>query len=153
VNTTHIIFPPGYDKFQTDLPPPLSRATEIFVSNMDKITRFKLDQKRLPFNKEYHDLYLLGAQQAYGTEAAIKQYIESSSAPQFEEFPSSDASSCWGTSSNFSASVHSSNIQPGASDDNLEATPLSISYRTSLLQGERATKSKHLPILFCSVTY
>jgi hypothetical protein len=125
---------------------------EIFVSNMDKITRFKLEQKGLPFNKEYHDLYLLGAHQAYGTEAAIKKYIESSSALQFEEFPSSGASSCWGSSSNLSLSIHSSNIPPGASNGNFEAIPLSTSCRTAVLHGEQATQSKHLPIPFCSVT-
>ena len=119
---------------------------------MDKITRFKLEQKGLLFNKEYHDLYLLGAHQAYGTEAALKQYTKSSSAPQFEEFPSSDASSCWGTSSNLSPSIHSSNIQPVASDGTFEAIPLSTSCRTAVLHGEPTTQSKHLPILFCSVT-
>jgi hypothetical protein len=150
VNTTHI-FLPGYDSVQTDSAP-LSRAMQIFVSNMDKITRFKLEQKGLPFNKEYHDLYLLGAHQAYRTEAAVKQCIESSSTPQFEEFPSSDASSCWGTSSNLSPSIHSSNMQPAASDGNFEAVPLSISSRTAVLHGDRATQSKRLLILFCSVT-
>jgi hypothetical protein len=145
VNTTHI-FLLGYDSVQTDSPP-LSGAMQIFVSNMDKITRFKLEQKGLPFNKEYHDLYLLGAHQA----AAIKHYIESSSTPQFEEFPSSDASSCWGTSSNLSPSIHSSNIQPAASDSNFEAIPLFIGSRTPVLRGEQATRSKHLLILFCSV--
>jgi hypothetical protein len=150
VNTTYI-FLPGYDSVQTDSPP-LSRAMQIFVSDMDKITRFKLEQKGLPFNKEYHDLYLLGAQQAYGTEAAIKQCIESSSAPQFEGFPSSDASSCWGTSSNLSPSIHSSNMQIAASDGNFEAIPLSTSSHTAFLHGERATQSNHLLILFCSVT-
>jgi hypothetical protein len=150
VNTTHI-FLAGYDGIQTNLRP-LSRAMEIFVSNMDKITRFKLEQKGLSFNKEYHDLYLLGAHQAYGTEAAIKQYIESSSPHQFEEFHSSDASSCWGTSSNLSPSIQSANTQPAASDGNFEAIPLSISCRMPVLYGERLTQSKHLPILFCSVT-
>jgi len=120
---------------------------------MDKITRFKLEQKGLPFNKEYHDLYLLGARQAYGTEAAIKQYIENSSPLQFEEFSSSGASSCWGSSSNLSLSIHSSNIPPTASDGNFEAIPLSTSCRTTVLHGEQATQSKQLPISFCSVTY
>jgi hypothetical protein len=134
----------GYDSVQTDSPP-LSRTMEIFVSNMDKITRFKLEQKGLPFNKEYHDLYLLGAYQAYGTEEAIKQYIENSSTRQFEDFPSSGPSSCWGSSSNLSPSIHSSNIPPAVSDGNFEAIPLSNSYRTAVLHGERATQSKHLP--------
>jgi hypothetical protein len=149
VNTTHI-FLPGYDGVQTDSPP-LSRAMQIFVSNMDKITRFKLEQKGLQFNKEYHDLYLLGARQAYGTEAAIKQYIESSNAPQFEEFPSSDASSCWGTSSNLSPSIHSFNMQPAVSDGNFEVISWPTSSRSAVLHGERVTQSKHLLILFCSV--
>ena len=146
----HSYFLPGYDGVQTDSPP-LSRAMQIFVSNMDKITRFKLEQKGLPFNKEYHDLYLLGARQAYGTEAAIKQYIESSNAPQFEEFPSSDASSCWGTSSNLSPSIHSFNMQPAVSDGNFEVISWPTSSRSAVLHGERVTQSKHLLILFCSV--
>jgi hypothetical protein len=140
-NLMSLIFFAGYDSVQTDSPP-LSRAMEIFVSNMDKITRLKLEQKGLPFNKEYHDLYLLGAHQAYGTEAAIKQYIENSSALQFEEFPSSGASSCLGSSSNLSLSIYSSNIPPAVSDDNFGA----------VLHGECATPSKQLPIPFCSVT-
>ena len=114
---------------------------------MDKITRFNLERKGLRFNQEYHDLYLLGAQQAYGTEAAIKQHLESSSAPQFEEFPSSDASSCWGTASNLSPSIHSSNNQPAASDGNSEAIPLPSRYRKLVPRGERAAQSKHLLIL------
>jgi hypothetical protein len=43
-------------------------------------------------------------------------------------------------------------MQPAASDSNFEAVPLSISSRMAVLHGDRATQSKHLLILFCSVT-